>query len=282
MTKGKADVMVCPGCGSPESGAFCGQCGTELKAGACVRCHSALKPGARFCSACGQTVARVGGAASAARGPERAAAHVAAPGRDDRVARALPWAITGVFVVAIVGYLIATTNGSTPTDAVASGAPFADGGASAGAGAGTAPDISNMSPRERAGRLYDRIMRYAEEGKKDSLAFFAPMAMQTFQQLGADLDLDARYDYGRVAAETGSLDVAAAEADTILAASPTHLLGLALRARTALKRGDAKTAKAAWVAFLAAKESELKKSLPEYQAHANDITTATGLAAAAK
>lgn len=135
-----------------------------------------------------------------------------------------------------------------------------------------------MSPRERAGRLYDRIMRYVEEGKKDSAQFFAPMAMSSFEAIGTELDLDARYDYGRVAQETGSVDVAAAQADTILKQSPTHLLGLALAARAAEQSGKPQNAAAFWARFLAAKDAELKKTLPEYQAHAGDIERAAGLA----
>ncbi len=135
-----------------------------------------------------------------------------------------------------------------------------------------------MTPRERADRLYDRIMRYAEEGKTDSLQVFAPMAMASFEMLGADFDLHARYDLGRVAIEAGELAVAAAQADTILTSSPTHLLGLALQARTAARQDDAAGVKRSWAAFLSAKEAELKKNLPEYQAHAGDIDAATRLA----
>jgi hypothetical protein len=205
-----------------------------------------------------------------------------ASAREDRVAGYLPWAMSAVFLTLTIAYLVATRDSADTSAApVAGAAPFTEGGAPT-TGTSVAPDISNMSPRERAGRLYDRIMRYAEEGRKDSLEFFAPMALSTFQTLGADLDLDARYDYGRVASETGHLDIAAAEADTILAQAPTHLLGLALKARTAVKRGETRTATSAWAAFLAAKDAELAKRLPEYQAHANDIVTATQLALKAR
>ena len=191
-----------------------------------------------------------------------------------------PWGVAAILLVSVIGYFIGKGTGGE-SDAVAGGAsplsaPFANGGG------GAAPDISNMSPRERASRLYDRIMRYVEEGKKDSAQFFAPMALSSFEQLGAELDADARYDYGRVASETGNLDIAAAQADTILMASPNHLLGLALRARTATLRGDGASASKAWKTFLGAKEAELKKQLPEYQAHATDIDQATRLAQAGK
>ena len=89
-----------------------------------------------------------------------------------------------------------------------------------------------MSPRERADRLYDRVMRLNEEGKTDSVDFFAPMVTSAYQMLGT-LDLDQHYDLGRVGEVTGAAPLARAEADTILRADPTHLLGLALAARVA-------------------------------------------------
>ena len=47
-----------------------------------------------------------------------------------------------------------------------------------------APDISSMSPDERASRLFDRVMRYGEQGKIDSLKIFAPMAIEAYDMLG--------------------------------------------------------------------------------------------------
>ena len=189
----------------------------------------------------------------------------------------LPWGIAALILVSVLGYFAGRRVGGAPEASASAtatplSAPFAN-----GAG-GPAPDISTMPPRERASRLYDRIMRYVEEGKKDSVQFFAPMALTSFEQLGPDLDLDARYDYGRVASETGSFDLAAAQADTILQKSPNHLLGLALSARTSTLRGDAAAAGRAWKAFLNARDAELKKALPEYQMHAADIEQATRLA----
>ncbi len=197
--------------------------------------------------------------------------------------RRVPWAVTIVGLIAVAAY------GAGRSAAVASDVsvpPSGQGNATMGVStpfveagiAGAAPDISNLSPRERAARLYDRVMRYVEEGKKDSLEVFAPMAMASFELLGTGLDLDARYDLGRVAAETGVFAVAAAQADTILKTSPTHLLGLALAARTAARQGNAAAAKRSWSAFLAAKEAEIMKQLPEYDAHSADIEAATRLA----
>ncbi len=184
--------------------------------------------------------------------------------------------------IAVIAFMAGrlSTQGSTPsgsgTPLAAAGqeAPFA---ANAGGG-GAAPDISTMSPRERAARLYDRIMRYEEEQKTDSLQVFAPMAMAAYEMLGAEFDIDARYDYGRIATAAGKYDIALAEADTMLSKFPNHLLALALRARTQTALGKSSEAGKAWKQFLEAKDAELKKNYPEYQNHAGDITAATRLA----
>jgi len=269
MTKAGSSSTICSACGANASGKFCNACGTPLGANACRSCGATLPAGARFCNECGTSVA----AGAAPRGAEAAAG---APTQDNAVAKYLPWGLAAVLLVAVSAYFI---NGASTAPAVADAgaapfAPFANGGG------GAAPDIANMSPRERASRLYDRIMRYTEQGKADSAQFFAPMALASFEMLGAELDTDARYDYGRVAAVTGNLVIAAAQADTILQAAPTHLLGLSLRARTATARGDAATAATAWKSFLASRDGELKKNLPEYQMHAADIEQSVALAAA--
>jgi hypothetical protein len=277
MTNDSSTSTVCTSCGAKASGKFCISCGAALGSRACRNCDAALPAGARFCNECGTPVGETAAVATGAP----------AGGDGNAVARYVPWAVAGVALVAAVAYFAGQGNGSdapaqTAAATDAGAAPFAPFANGAAGGASGAPDISSMTPRERAGRLYDRIMRYAEQGKKDSLATFAPMAMASFEMLGAELDLDARYDYGRVASEVGAVDVAAAQADTILRQSPTHLLGLSLKARVATLRGDAAGATNAWQAFAAAKDAELKKNLPEYQMHATDIEMGAQRAAGGK
>jgi hypothetical protein len=161
--------------------------------------------------------------------------------------------------------------GAITEDAGTAAAPFA--GAGAGGGATRAPDISGLSQREIADRLFDRIMRLAQEGKRDSVQFFAPMALQVYQS-SAPLDLDQRYDYGRVAEVSGDVAVARAQADTILRASPSHLLGLALAARAARAAGDIRRAAEYGRRLVAAAPSELAKRRPEYERHQADIDEA--------
>src|SRR5207249_6422925 len=93
-----------------------------------------------------------------------------------------------------------------------------------------APDISQMSPEERATRLYNRVMMLHTQGKPDSAEFFLPMALQAYAMLPA-LDVDARYHIGVLDLTGGNPVAALAQADTIRRAVPTHLFAFMLRAR---------------------------------------------------
>ena len=148
-------------------------------------------------------------------------------------------------------------------------------GTSANSSARPAPDISNMSPEERATRLFDRVMAYSEQGKVDSARFFAPMAIQAYQMIGP-LDAHARYDIGTISAAVGETALARLEADSILASQPNHLLGLALAIRAAGMAGDTKAEAEYRKRLAAAAPTERAKNLKEYTEHASDIDRALG------
>jgi len=141
------------------------------------------------------------------------------------------------------------------------------------AGAMRPPDISSMSPAERADRLFNRVMSLSSEGKADSAAFFAPMAIAAFEAL-APLNAHTRYDLGLVALVAGDAGRAAAQSDSILVERPTHLLGLALAARVADARGDAAAGRAARQRLLGAEKAERAAALPEYNDHDADLRAA--------
>src|SRR5438270_8540273 len=127
-----------------------------------------------------------------------------------------------------------------------------------------------MPLQERCERMYDRVMTLTERGRGDSVRFFAPMAMQAYSMLGP-LNADQRYDLGRIAAVSGEEGIARAQADSILAAQPQHLLGLLLAADAARLRGD-RSAEASYMRrFTAAAPAEQAKQLPEYQQHVAEI-----------
>jgi hypothetical protein len=136
-----------------------------------------------------------------------------------------------------------------------------------------APDISSLTPAERAERLYDRIMGAAERGRADTVRFFMPMALQAYAALG-ELNTDQRYDLGRLAEVAGDARIAGAQADTILRANPQHLLGLVLASRAARLRSD-EAASLRYLERLARADApERAKQLPEYLLHQNDIDIA--------
>jgi len=224
----------------------------------CANCRAPLTPGARFCHRCGTAA---GASPPIASPPARAGS-----------GNALPWAVAALSLLAVVALVAgqrfgAGRPGQTSTDAAAQTVPGApvDGA--------RAPDISSMSPRERADRLFDRLMRLTSEGKVDSVQFFAPMALSAYQSLGA-LDTDLRYDYGRVAEVTGAAEIARAQADSILRDNPTHLLGLVLASRAAAMRGDETARQEFDRRLLAAEPAERPKQLVEYERHQADILNA--------
>ena len=179
-------------------------------------------------------------------------------------------------IALVAGPRIAASRGSTldaPITAIPQ--PGLDFPAPMGGGGGTrAPDISAMSPEERANRLYDRIMQLDGEGKTDSVQMIALNMFIPQLRSMEPLDLHLRYDLGRVGVAAQTADVATAQADTILGQAPNHLLGLALGIRAARFRGDEPAARAYEKKLLEVERSELAKNLPEYELHRKDIELA--------
>ncbi len=264
MSQTQNKAVPCPSCGTSSTGKFCSNCGSAMMGANCASCSALLTPGARFCHRCGTTV---GGASHAA--PARV------PSGEKSV---VPWVVAGAALLAMV-ILVAAQQGRSPAPTIGDAAPLGAEAPFAGGGAVRAPDISNMSPRERADRLYNRVMTMAAAGKADSAAFFASMAVGAYESL-SPLDADLRYDYGRMAEMSGALPLAQAQADTILREQPDHLLGLILSARVALARGDKDRSQKLLSQLVAAEKTESAKSLEEYQRHRGDIDAA--LAEAAK
>jgi hypothetical protein len=136
-----------------------------------------------------------------------------------------------------------------------------------------APDISSLSPEERADRLYNRVMTLATQGKVDSVQFFAPMALTAYQML-SPLNADQRYDMGRIGEVAGALPLAKAQADSILLENPNHLLGLILEARLAVIAGDSTQLHSYERRLIAAEKPEIAKKREEYLRHQEDIANA--------
>ena len=136
-----------------------------------------------------------------------------------------------------------------------------------------APDISQLTPEQRAERLYDRIMTEHEAGRQDAVRSFLPMARAAYEMLDS-LNLDQRYDLGRLGEVGGDTALARAQSDTILQKRPTHLLGLILAARVARLEKNEARARALDTRLVAAEPAERSVALPEYLLHKNDIDSA--------
>jgi len=107
------------------------------------------------------------------------------------------------------------------------------------------------------------------------------MAIAAYEML-APLSLDQRYDLGRIGEVGGDTALARAQADTILASRPTHLLGLILKGKVARLEGNDSRARDADAKLLAAESRERTAGLQEYLSHKTDIDAAVASARAAR
>jgi len=173
----------------------------------------------------------------------------------------LPWAVAGAALGALVTVVAMRIGGASPRDVTTLG----------GTVGVRPPDISQMSPEERATRLFDRVMILAQAGKQDSVEFFLPMAIGAYDQLPA-LDSDARYHVGLLRLAGGDAAGALAQADTIQKAVPTHLFAYVLRAHALQQQGNRQGERRAYADFLRNEAAELARNRPEYTDHQNALT----------
>jgi len=206
----------------------------------CHACGAQLSATARFCHKCGAALA------------------TATPS-GWRVG--IPWALAGAALGALVAVVAMRGAGSREQSAEAP-APRS---------LLPAPDISQMSPEERANRLFNRVMILAEGGKQDSVRFFLPMALAAYSQLAA-LDPDARYHLGLLHLAGGDVAAALAQADTIQRTVPNHLFIYVLRAHAYQAQGNTAQEQRAYADFLRHEQAELALKRAEYDDHRESLT----------
>ena len=236
-----AQATLCGACGAPGAGRFCSHCGSPRDGTACGGCGAPLALAARFCSACGR---QTGAAAMSTMSRDRT-----------------PWLIAGVALAASLALLLVMVARNSR------GAGAQQGGASIEQPQAEAPpDISNLSPRERFNRLYNRVMTAAQSGDEATVTRFTPMALMAYAQLDS-VDADARYHAALLKVHTGEVDGSRALADTILARDPGHLFGFVVRGTVARFRKDEKGLSQAYAGFLKRYDQEIKLARPEYSEH---------------
>ena len=137
--------------------------------------------------------------------------------------------------------------------------------AAAPAGASSV-DLSSMTPRQAADRLFNRVMTAASAGDDTEVRNFLPMAIRA-HEIVEDLDADGKFHLVTLRLQGSLNDDALASAEEILAEQPDHLLGLAGAADASLAVGDSASARAFYQRFLDAYNSEMAKDLSEYGDH---------------
>jgi hypothetical protein len=234
----------CPNCGAAASGNFCASCGAPLGARTCTNCGTQARPGDRFCRGCGSPVV---GAVERPREPR------------------LPWVIAGILCALAVAAVVYAAGGRGQAAAPA----MANAGNAVGQ-LGPAPDITNLTPKERFQRLNDRVMSAAENGDTTTVITFWPMAAGAYEQLlPGDRDIDTRYHMATLYLMVGETDAALALADTMMTESPDNLLGWYVRGIVAEYQQDSSALAAARASFEAAFEAEIAKDHEEYVHHAD-------------
>jgi hypothetical protein len=204
-----------------------------------VGCGEELLADASFCTKCGRKV------------------------KDSR-GKALKFAITTASILAVAAIMVVILQQETD---VVSPAPGALGpGAPAGAPTAGSPPPLTGTLREQADRLFNRIMQARQSGDTAQARFFLPMAIQAYEGSG-DLDADGLYHLSMLQTFAGDGAAARANAESILAQNPTHLLGLHAAASAAFAQNTMAAARGYYERLLEAYPTEKDKQLPEYEEH---------------
>lgn len=196
-------------------------------------------------------------------------------GRAEQTSSRTPWLVAGiliiVFLAVMIGFLMPGKDGPRRADmanvgnAPPGGGVPSDGAAPVGGTGGTPPDISALTPEQRFVRLSDRVLNAAAAGDSSTVAAFAPMALAAYGMLPAST-AGLRYRAAMLSANAGDYPAALILADSIIAATPNHLLGLLVRGDVARRQGDSARLSAARQAFSAAYATEIARTdRPEYE-----------------
>jgi len=250
-------TTTCPACAKPASGKFCSHCGASLaKTRDCGKCGNRLPAGGKFCNMCGTAVAP--GAVAAA----------ALPASPTRGARSTVWlaaaGAVGVLIVLLFVLLPDSPAPVTPAPAVApptAGAPLGD---------PSAIDLSAITPRDAAIRLFDRVMTSVSAGDSLGARSFTPMAIAAYDRVD-DITIDDRYHLAVLHLVNRDAAAARQAADEILELVPTHLFGLYSAAQAERLLGNSEASLAFYRQFLDNYEAELATSRIEYTEHASAL-----------
>ena len=239
--------MKCLACGAiTPQGKFCSQCGRGFHARKCEGCGEELLGGELYCTGCG---IKLGG--------RKAPTPV---GLSSQPRRSIVWGFVGVGIVGIILLLAWPVYG--PDEAASperAPSPLTTGASSV--------DLSSMTPREAADRLFNRVMAAVEQDDSTEVVQFLPMAIRAYE-LAEPLDLDGSFHLAVLRMEGARTQEGLSAAEDILAADPNHLLGLGVAADALLALGDTARAQVYYSRWLEVYDDEIARELPEYLTHA--------------
>jgi len=134
------------------------------------------------------------------------------------VQKILPWIAIGISIIALVVALAALFNrGSNAVSPIP--ARFSQSLSTPLSETGQPPDLSSMTPREAADRLFNRVMAASENGNNAEVSQFTPMALQAYHNLGT-LDNDARYHVALLHLSANNSQSAQAQIDLLRKSEP--------------------------------------------------------------
>jgi len=273
---------LCPECGKHASGNFCHHCGSTLGGKFCNQCGSETSGEGKFCNQCGAPVKGASspsagaGAGAGGGGARGGGASRQAGGAETGPPNNMPWWFAGAAMFGLI--LVVGWNMVQPAGpAVPAGGGVPAGGVDPN-GPGTT-DISQMSPREAANRLFDRVMMAAESGDSVGAQGFLPMAIQAYE-MAQPLDMDGLYHLSLLRRTGAQLESALATAQQMLEGEPNHILGLSAAAEASVQLGLMDEAAVYFQQIMDNIDSEIARPLPEYQAHMNTFESVRAAATA--
>jgi len=197
------------------------------------------------------------------KGAQSKAAHSKAAQGDAGSGANIGWWMSGALMVGLI-LLIAypvigpDRQGSTP--------PAAPSGATGAA----AVDLSSMTPREAADRLFNRVMTAVSTNDSTEVESFLPMAIRAYE-LAEPLDADGTFHLSMLHLTATLDEEGLADAEAILEELPDHLLGLAAAGDASLALGDTASARVYFTRWLDVYDVEIARDVPEYLDHTQMI-----------
>jgi hypothetical protein len=255
----------CSSCGADGTGNFCARCGGALSPARCASCGTEAAPGARFCTGCGNALGSAGAAAAGAAASGAGAAGSAAAGsaRSGLGTSALVgWGIAGLFLVGLIVFIalpVLSPSGSSVAGPAGGG----------GAGPGPAPnvDLSAMTPREAADRLYTRVMQGVTARDTAEILNFLPMAIAAYDR-ARPLDADGHFHVSLLHRTGLDFEQALVEALAGLEQYPDHILNLSAAAEASAELGDTASARLHFARLLEVYDAEAQRDIDDYVSHA--------------